>query len=252
MQNSELHLQGNAQAEMPQSIGQMVSADYRKADVFRKYGIDYCCGGKKTLEEACSKKGLDAQRIQQELDESAQQPSADYPDFSAWAPDVLVSHIVNKHHRYVMQSLPVLLELSAKVARKHGDNNPALPEIAHLVIELSSELQSHLMKEERILFPYIHHMAEAERGQGAFNPPPFGTVENPLHVMEAEHESAGEIMAELRALSDDYTAPEDACTSYRVLFAKLAEFEADLHQHVHLENNILFPRAKAMEQNLRG
>ncbi|MCE7924606.1 MAG: iron-sulfur cluster repair di-iron protein [Haliscomenobacteraceae bacterium CHB4] len=235
-------------AENPLTVGEMVVADYRKAEVFRKYGIDYCCGGKKPLEETCRKKGIDPQVVQKELDALDMLPAEEQQHFDEWALDMLADYIVERHHRYVVESLPMLYELTAKVARVHGDRHPELVEIARLFDDVAVELQMHMHKEERMLFPYISTLAANLREGKPAPVPVFGSVENPIRMMEAEHESAGGNMEEIRRLSSDYTPPADACTSYRVLFAKLDEFEQDLHQHVHLENNILFPKAIQMEK----
>lgn len=237
-------------AEKPLTIGEMVVADYRKAEVFRKYGIDYCCGGKKSLEETCQKKGLDPQVVQKELNEVAKKPIDGHQDFNTWEIDALASYILEKHHSYVAQTLPMLYELTAKVARVHGERHPELVEIAAHFDAVAQELQMHMHKEERVLFPYIIQMAAAQRDNTPLAPPFFGSVANPIQMMEAEHESAGGEMEEIRRLSADFTPPTDACTSYRVLFAKLNEFEQDLHQHVHLENNILFPKSIALEKDM--
>lgn len=236
-------------AETPVTVGEMVVADYRKAEVFRKYGIDYCCGGKKPLEETCRKKGIDPQAVQQELDALDLMPAEEQQHFDEWALDMLADYIVEKHHRYVVESLPMLYELTAKVARVHGERHPELVKIAQLFDAAAQELQMHMRKEEHILFPYINKMAAVQREEKPTPNPLFGSVENPIRMMEAEHEYVGNNMEEIRRLSDDYTPPVDACTSYRVLFAKLDEFERDLHQHVHLENNILFPKAIQMERD---
>ncbi len=236
-------------AQKPVTIGEMVVADYRKAEVFRKYGMDYCCGGKKPLEEACRKKGLDPQAVQKELDELDLMPSKPQQDFEHWPLDELADHIVEHHHRYVADALPMLYELTAKVARVHGERHPELVKIAQHFNAVAEELEMHMLKEERILFPYIQQMAVAQRDGAPMPTPVFGSVENPIKMMEAEHESAGGGLEEIRQLSSDYTPPLDACTSYQVLFAKLNEFEQDLHQHVHLENNLLFPKAIAMEKD---
>lgn len=235
-------------AQKPVTIGEMVVADYRKAEVFRKYGMDYCCGGKKPLEEACHKKGIDPQLVQKELDELDLMPGKPQHDFEQWSLDVLADYIVANHHRYVADALPMLYELTAKVARVHGERHPELIKIAQHFDAVAQELQMHMVKEERILFPYIQQMAIASREGKPMAAPAFGSVENPIRMMEAEHESAGGAMEEIRQLSSDFTPPLDACTSYRVLFSKLNEFEQDLHQHVHLENNLLFPKAIAMEK----
>ncbi len=235
--------------QKPVTIGEMVVADYRKAEVFRKYGLDYCCGGKKPLEEACRKKGLDPETIQRELDELDLMTSKPQQDYERWPLDVLATYIVSNHHRYVADALPMLYELTAKVARVHGERHPELIRIAQLFDAVARELEMHMYKEERVLFPYIEQMANAQRYQTPMPVPVFGSVENPIRMMEAEHESAGGAMEEIRSLSNDFTPPLDACTSYRVLFAKLQEFEQDLHQHVHLENNLLFPKAIALEKD---
>ena len=236
--------------ERPVTIGEMVVEDYRKAEVFRKFGIDYCCGGKKPLEEACQKKGIDPQAVQRELDELDNKPADSHQDFDHWPLDALAEYIVNKHHQYVTDALPMLHELAAKVARVHGDRHPELVEIARLFEAVAAELQMHMHKEERMLFPFVIKLAGARREGKSIPPPMFGSIQNPIQMMEAEHESAGGNMETIRHLSADYTPPVDACTSYRVLFAKLNEFEQDLHRHVHLENNILYPKAIALEKDI--
>lgn len=236
-------------AEKPLTVGEMVVADYRKAEVFRKFGIDYCCGGKKPLADVCRQKQLDLQTVQNALDAIDQEPVEPHQDFNDLPLDKLADHIENRHHQYVESSLPVLDELTAKVARVHGERHPELIEIARHYLAVAQELRMHMHKEERILFPYIRQMEQSHRTNSSRPVPVFGSVANPIHMMEAEHESAGEAMEAIRQLSNQYTPPQDACTSYRVLFAKLQEFEQDLHQHVHLENNILFPKAILLEMN---
>ena len=234
-------------AQKPLTIGEMVVADYRKAEVFRKFGLDYCCGGKKPLEEVCAKKGINPQPIQEALDALDQSPIEPTHDFEQWPLDKLSTHIVEHHHQYVAAALPMLYELTAKVARVHGERHPELVRIAQHFDAVGQELQSHMLKEERVLFPYIQELSQAQRAGRGVEKPAFGSVKNPIQKMESDHESAGGAMETIRQLSHDYTPPEDACTSYRVLFAKLQEFEQDLHQHVHLENNLLFPKTIALE-----
>lgn len=230
------------------TVGEMVVADYRKADVFRKFGIDYCCGGKKTLDEICRKKNIDPESIRRELDALDLVPHTSDGDVETLPLDQLAAHIVAHHHRYVAESLPILYELTAKVARVHGERHPELPEIEQHFNAVAAELELHMHKEEQMLFPYISKLAIAAGEGNRIAPAMFGSVENPIHMMESEHESAGSGLEEIRRLSADFTPPADACTSYRVLFAKLNEFEQDLHRHVHLENNILFPGAIKMEK----
>ncbi|MEZ5042145.1 MAG: iron-sulfur cluster repair di-iron protein [Saprospiraceae bacterium] len=239
-------------SELPATVGELVAADYRKAEVFRKYGIDYCCGGKRSVEDACRKKGIDADTVKKELADIGEKGDTIHQDYNRWEPDFLANYIVATHHRYVTESLPMLYELSTKVARVHGDSHPETVDIARHFDAVAQELQMHMPKEERILFPYIQQLAAARRAGTTIARPPFGTIANPIRMMEAEHESAGGSMEEIRQLSDSFTPPEDACMSYRVLYAKLNEFEQDLHQHIHLENNILFPKAVEMEAELMG
>lgn len=221
------------------TVGEIAASDLRKAQVFKKYGIDFCCGGKKTLREACATKGLNANEIEKEL--NATTGPAPLP-FDEWSPGFLADYIVNTHHRYVRKMLPELAELLAKVVRAHGDRHPELLQISHLTQQLEDELLGHMAKEEEVLFPYIRQLAEG--GQSSI----FSTVQTPIAMMEHEHDTAGGIMDEIRALTNDYTLPPDSCVSYSLLFKMLAAFEEDLHIHVHLENNILFPRAIDMER----
>lgn len=239
-------------SEKQATIGELVAADYRKAEVFRKFGIDYCCGGKRSVEEACSKKGIDPRAVKKELADAEARGGSIHQDFNRWELDFLADYIVATHHRYVSESLPMLYELTTKVARVHGDSHPEVIGIAEHFEAVAQELQMHMHKEEHILFPYIKQLAAARRDGKQLARPPFGTIANPIRMMEAEHESAGGGMEEIRRLSDSFTPPEDACMSYRVLYAKLNEFEQDLHQHVHLENNILFPKAVELEAALPG
>lgn len=239
-------------SEKPATVGEMVAADYRRAEVFRKFGIDYCCGGKRTVEEACRKKGIDPDTVKKELADAGTRGGSIHQDYNRWQPDFLADYIVATHHRYVTESLPMLYELSAKVARVHGDSHPETVDIARHFEAVAQELQMHMHKEEHILFPYIKQLAAARRDGKPVARPPFGTIANPIRMMRGQHESAGGSMEEIRQLSDSFTPPEDACMSYRVLYAKLNEFEQDLHQHIHLENNILFPKAVDMEATILG
>jgi regulator of cell morphogenesis and NO signaling len=219
--------------------------------VFEKLGIDYCCGGHKPLEEACQTAKLDVDEVIRRLEESERGESARANggrDWSGARLSEMTAYIVARHHGYVRQESPRLQQLLAKVVSVHGKNHPELERMQHTFHELAAELSSHLSKEEQVLFPYIDTMqAAVDHGQPV--PPPFfGTVRNPIQMMMAEHDGAGEKLRELRDASANYTLPPDACVSYQTLFNTLQEFERDLHQHIHLENNILFPRALKMEQ----
>ena len=236
--------------EKSETIGEMVASDYRKAEVFRKFGLDFCCGGKKTLEKACEKKGLDVVEVKKALKAVEDDFTTNTEDYNSWELDFLADYIINKHHKYIENSHPMLFEFSQKVARVHGSRHAEVVDIAHYYNEVAEELQLHMHKEEMILFPYIKELAIAKRNGTPMERPQFGSIQNPINMMEAEHESAGGNMEKIRELSNNFTPPEDACNSYRVLFAKLKEYEADLHHHIHLENNILFKKAIELEKEL--
>lgn len=231
-------------------VGQIAAGDLRKAEVFRKYGIDFCCGGKKTLREVCAEKGLEVSAVEQELGQAASARGPRPLEYNEWRLNFLADYIVNTHHGYIKKSLPDLRAFSSKVARVHGDRHPELLKIEQLTETVARELTSHMDKEETILFPFIQSLAEAETSGKAATPAPFGSISNPISMMEHEHDEAGQIMEEIRSLSENYHIPEDACTSYTMLYRMLEEFENDLHIHVHLENNILFPKAKSLEAEI--
>lgn len=239
--------------ETPSTIGELVASDFRKAEVFKKFGLDFCCGGAKSVKEACKEKGIDAVKVEQALREIDQKPQDRQLDFNSWELDFLIDYILNTHHKYVSESLGVIYEYSTKVARVHGSRHPEVVVIANLFAEVAEELGSHMQKEELILFPYVKQLVEAKKtGVGSVQTPGFGSVQNPINVMEAEHEGAGDCLRQIAQLSNNYTPPEDACSTYRVLYSKLQEFENDLHAHVHLENNILFPKAIQLERQLKA
>jgi regulator of cell morphogenesis and NO signaling len=171
-------------------------------------------------------------------------------DYNNWELDFLTDHILNVHHNYVEQNIPLILTYCEKVAKVHGKTHPEVIKIRDLFYQIAGELASHLKKEELILFPFIKKAVKAEKEGSSLQRPPFGTAENPVRMMEAEHESAGELFKEIARLSDGYTAPEGACNTFRAMYAKLDEFEQDLHLHVHLENNILFPKALELERKV--
>ena len=233
-----------------ETIGEMVTKDYRKAQIFKKRGIDFCCGGKKTLEEVCEKKGIDVEVVKAELAAVDAQESETGLPFDKWELDFLSDYIVNTHHRYIRENIPFLSEISNKVARVHGDRHPELIEVAGTFSRIAADLSLHLMKEENILFPFIKELVAAAKNNTKHAPAAFGSVNTPTQMMEVEHEQAGEDLAVIRELTNNYSLPADACTSYTILFKKLEEFENDLFNHVHLENNILFPKAIQLEKEL--
>jgi regulator of cell morphogenesis and NO signaling len=236
--------------EKPETIGQMVVNDFRRAEVFRKFGLDFCCGGKKTLEQACAKKGLDVLQVKEELKKVEEKDDTNHENYDSWDLNFLADYIVNRHHSYVKESHPMLLEYSQKVARVHGERHPELIQIANDYLEIAEELSMHMNKEEMILFPYIKEMVDCKKEGGKMERAPFGSIENPINMMESEHTAVGEVTERMKELSNNFTPPEDACNSYRVLFSKLKEYEKDLHHHIHLENNILFKKAIELESEL--
>lgn len=214
--------------------------------VFEKLGIDYCCGGLKTLEQACAAANLQVDAVLQSLESTTS--AAPGQDWKAGELGALVDHITSTHHNYVKAEVPRIEALAAKVVSVHGKNHPELLDVQKVFRSLGAELSAHLMKEENILFPYIVRMEQSVRSGRPAARPPFGSVANPIHMMMMEHDSAGDALRELRRLTSDYSAPADACISYQTLYRAIAEFETDLHQHIHLENNILFPQAAEMEK----
>ncbi|MGA2965514.1 MAG: iron-sulfur cluster repair di-iron protein [Terriglobales bacterium] len=217
--------------------------------VFEKLGIDYCCGGNRSLEEACRAARLPMEQVLDSLAMAERATRASQPihDWQAEPLADLIAHIANTHHKYTREEIARLGPLFEKVCAVHGKNHPELLDVRATFAGLAQELTTHLMKEEMVLFPYIVKMEESVMQHEPVLPPPFGSVHNPISMMEQEHNSAGNALRAMRHASRGYAAPDDACVSYQTLYKALSEFEADLHQHIHLENNILFPRATAME-----
>jgi regulator of cell morphogenesis and NO signaling len=214
--------------------------------VFEKLGIDYCCGGQKPLGEACSAAGLKLENVAAALSTLKDQQESRTESGTDWTREPLedlIAHITGKHHVYVKQQIPAIRSLLEKVTAKHGANHPELATVDDTFSALADELTMHLMKEEQVLFPYIARAEESSMQHEPAPPSCFGSIGNPIRMMLSEHDSAGGALRKMRQATSGYTAPEDACASFRALYALLQEFEADLHQHIHLENNILFPRA---------
>ncbi len=230
------------------TIGNLVAEDYRKARVFQKYGIDFCCGGERVLSLACQKKNIDSKVVISELAKLDNCSIAPDENYNQWEPDMLTDHIVKTHHTFVRNKIPEINTYSTKVARVHGERHPEVVEIAFIFDMLSNELSEHLEKEENMLFPYINYLARTKINGMPSEKPVFGSVENPIHMMETEHDEAGKELAKIDELSNHYIPPEDACTTFRILYQNLKAFEEDLHKHIHLENNILFPKAMELEK----
>jgi regulator of cell morphogenesis and NO signaling len=216
--------------------------------IFEKLRIDYCCGGGTSLVDACTAVGVSVDEVLDSLNAEVESVSTSGArDWQALSQAELITHIVNKHHAFTREELVRLEALLAKVSGVHGKNHPELFQIQDQFGKLREELEPHMLKEESVLFPYIVRMEEAAVANQTLPPPSFRTVQNPVRVMMAEHDAAGYILGRMREASSDYAVPPDACISYQTLYSALKELEADLHQHIHLENNILFPQAVEVE-----
>lgn len=235
--------------ENEETLGQIAVNDFRKAQIFKKYGLDFCCGGKKTVKEACKEKGLDLTKVEHELQQANNFSEFRPLPYNEWSIDFLTEYIINTHHAYVRKNLPDIRMYAKKVMDVHGNRHPELESVFRLVEAINVELMTHMYKEEQALFPYIKQLVVSKNSTNKVESVPFGTVQNPINMMEMEHESVGNYMQELRSLTHNYTLPEDACASYTLLYRMLEEFESDLHLHIHLENNILFPKAVELEKS---
>ena len=220
--------------------------------LFEKLRIDYCCGGHRPLTEACASAGVNVDEVMAMLGEVTQSAATGASDFQNAPIPELITHILDTHHVFTKSEMERLQSLTDKVIGAHGANHPELLHVRELWQRLCADLKPHMFKEEQILFPYMIAMAQAADHKWPAPFAPFGTVNNPIRMMMREHDTAGEILRELRALTSDYKAPADACISYQTLYQALENFERDLHQHIHLENNILFPKALAMENTLNA
>ena len=229
------------------TVGDVVTRDLRSAAVFSRYGIDFCCGGRRTIEEACRGVGRDPEVVLRELAGLA--TNGDVPeDRSAWSPTRMLDHVLEHHHPYVRRQIPMIEEYLTKLIVRHGATRPELLRALELFGGLARDLEHHMEKEERILFPYICALIAARAANAPLPQTPFGTIQNPVRMMEAEHQQAGQDLWLLRALTNGFAPPSDACSTWRACYAELAAFERDLHEHVHLENNLLFPAAARLEE----
>jgi regulator of cell morphogenesis and NO signaling len=239
--------------EKGETIGQIAAKDMRKAEVFKKYGIDFCCGGKKSLQEVCEEKRLNQSAIEAELNgNNAIASDAPVMNFHKWDADFLADYIYNQHHKYYYTEEPAITGLVNKVADHHGGTNNSLLALRSTYNVLIKELNTHFMKEEKVVFPFIKSLVQAKNTGDRSLLPQQMALSEPIRIMESDHEAAGEILEQIRTLTDNYTPPANACNSYQFMFKKLKELDEDLHQHIHLENNILFPKALAIEKELRN
>ncbi len=235
------------QIEKDAIIGDIVAADYRSAALFKKHKIDFCCNGNRTIAQACEQKKIDTDALVAQLNELPSMNQAAGIDYNAWPLDLLADYVEKTHHRYVQNKIPDILPFLNKIVRVHGERHPELAEVEQLFNASASELSAHMKKEELILFPHIRKLYAAQSTATPVQAA-FGTVQNPIQVMMQEHDHEGERFRKIAELTNDYTPPADACNTYKVTFSMLKEFEDDLHLHIHIENNILFPKAITLEE----
>lgn len=231
-------------------IGELVANDYRTASVFKKYGIDFCCQGNRTINDACEAKKIDNKLVVADLNTLINSKTDSGVDYQSWPIDLLADYIEKKHHRYVEEKTLEIKPYLEKICRVHGERHPELHEINTHFNATAGELAMHMKKEELMIFPYIRKMAKAQQEHAKIASPQFESIQFPIQAMMEDHLNEGERFRIIEEISNNYTPPEDACNTYRVTFALLKEFEQDLHLHIHLENNILFPRAIELEKQL--
>ncbi len=231
-------------------IGELVAEDYRTAQIFKNHKIDFCCQGNRSTAAACEDKKLDTMAMVKEIESVQQQSSQNTTDYQSWPLDLLADYVEKKHHRYAEKQIPILKEYLTKICKVHGDKHPELIEIFEHFNASAGELTTHMKREELMLFPLMRKMVKEQEKGVKIDPKSFGSVIAPIQKMMSEHETEGERFREIAKLTHDYTPPADACNTYRVTFGLLKDYETDLHLHIHLENNILFPNAIKLEQEL--
>ena len=237
------------EVQLTTTLGEIVRERLSTTRLFEEIGMDYCCGGDQSLEEACRQADRNVEEVLAAVGAALQEGPAgeDALDYRRLGLGDLVSHILETHHVYTKRELDRLPRLLDKVCGVHGERHPELPEIRQLFESLKADLEPHMWKEEQVLFPYVRDLEQARRSGQSSPPSCFGTVRNPIGMMRTEHESVGQVLEAMRKAARGYQAPEDACVSYRALYEALEAFEKDLHQHIHLENNILFPTVVELE-----
>ncbi|HHV84674.1 MAG TPA: iron-sulfur cluster repair di-iron protein [Petrimonas sp.] len=231
-------------------IGKIVAENYKAASVFKSYNIDFCCNGNRSIAAASKEKNIDENLILQQLSEVLDKKGDSEIDFKSWSIDLLADYIEKKHHRYVRAKTAEITPYLAKIADVHGDRHPELYEIKELFAQSAADLSAHMIKEENILFPLIREMVDKKARGEKLTRPPFGSIENPIKAMQIEHDNEGVRFRRISELSNNYETPQDGCNTYRVTLNLLKEFEDDLHRHIHLENNILFPAAIEFERDI--
>ncbi|WP_285058880.1 iron-sulfur cluster repair di-iron protein [Pedobacter ginsengisoli] len=232
-------------------IGELVAREYRTASVFKENGIDFCCNGNRTIQEACNQKQIESDGLIAHLESLKDQDSGSSVNYNSWPLDLLADYIEKIHHRYVQKSIQEISTFLEKIVSVHGKAHPELSTIAQLFADSAGELTAHMKKEELILFPYIRQLEQAKHSATKLQAA-FGSVQHPIRMMMHEHDTEGERFRKINALTGSYHAPLDACNTYKVTYSLLKEFEDDLHLHIHLENNILFPKSIGLEESLQS
>jgi regulator of cell morphogenesis and NO signaling len=232
------------------TVRDLVIKDFRIASIFEKHSIDFCCHGNVSLEDACKKNGISTEAIQREVALLSPTTAEEGESFQTWELDSLADYIILTHHTYVKNAIPLLTGHLVKVGKKHGEYHPEVLQIQTNFQIIAEELTRHMAKEELVLFPFIKSMVRHMREGTPLERPHFGTIANPIRMMEAEHSAAGDTLESIRSASKGFTLPADACTTFRVTYEELLQFETDLHKHIHLENNILFPKSIELEKKL--
>lgn len=233
------------------TIGEIVAKDNRTASVFESLGIDFCCQGNRTIDEVCETRNIDSRDLIEDIQKVLQEPKiTQINDYNIWTLDKLALHIEEKHHKYVEKQIPVIKQNLDKICTVHGKQHPELFKVQELFNASAGELSMHMKKEELVLFPFIYKMVKFKKENKPYEIPGFGTVQNPIQMMMDEHDNEDERFRQINKITQNYRIPDDACESYRACFAYLQEFDEDLHLHIHLENNILFPKAIELEKQL--
>ena len=232
------------------TLSEIVTDNFHTAVVFEKYNLDYCCNGKKQFEDACKENNIDPNLVLIDLEKVNNNVAVNEQNYEDWAMDFLIDYIINNHHQYIRKMIPLIAEHGEKATVAHGENHPELLKISEIFAVIYKDLRQHMLKEEQILFPFIKQIVQIKENNGQTEKPYFGSVQHPIQMMEAEHENAGDGFNEINQLSKNYKIPTDACPTYSVFYNALIEFEKDIHKHIHLENNILFPKAIALENKM--
>jgi regulator of cell morphogenesis and NO signaling len=229
------------------TIGEYVAEDYRTAKVFERYGIDFCCGGKVALSDVCREKGIDLSLLMEDIEKAKEAPSERGQNFGAWELSFLADYIVNTHHSWLRENMGKIADYARKIAGVHGANHPEVMEIAGIFDKITADMTGHLQEEEEVFFPAVKRIEAARKSGAEPDRKDLETIRNSLERLDEEHNAIGEAVHTIRRLSKEYEVPPDACNTYLLTYRKLEEFEDDLHKHVHLENNILFPKAAGMK-----